>query len=123
MFSCNPLLKHRKPSHFISFLLILSGPVHDSSEGRSTHVNIAETHVLQFEIENESNEASLESQVCKFWELEGIGISKNETTVYESFKDEITFSDGRYEVKLPWKPEHPTLPDNYPTTRHCQTII
>ena len=92
---------------------ILSGPVHDSSERRSTHVNIAETHVLQFEIENKSNEASLEGQVCKFWELEGIGISKNEATVYESFKDEIAFLDGRYEVKLPWKPEHPTLPDNY----------
>eukprot|EP00112_Aurelia_sp_Birch-Aquarium-sp1_P014174 Seg3041.3 transcript_id=Seg3041.3/GoldUCD/mRNA.D3Y31 product="hypothetical protein" protein_id=Seg3041.3/GoldUCD/D3Y31 len=63
---------------------ILSGPVHDSSEGGSTHVNIAETHVLQLDTKTEDNEASLESQVY-----------------------------GRYEVKLPWKPWHPTLSDNY----------
>ena len=34
-------------------------------------------------------------------------------SVYEKFGESIRFSDGRYEVQLPWKQAHPTIPDNY----------
>ncbi len=92
---------------------ILSGPVHDSIETTSGDVNIVQTHVLKIGTESPNQETCLQDQVAKFWELEGIGISKEEASVYETFQDEITFSDGRYEVKLPWKPDHPVLSDNY----------
>ena len=46
--------------------------------------------------------------------LESIGIHlEKENSVYQQFEEEIRFTDGRYEVKLPWKPDHPVLPDNY----------
>ena len=46
--------------------------------------------------------------------MESIGIHlEEENSVYRQFEEEIRFTDGRYEVKLPWKPEHPVLPDNY----------
>ncbi|XP_065060631.1 uncharacterized protein LOC135687920, partial [Rhopilema esculentum] len=59
------------------------------------------------------DQISIEEQVSKFWTLESFGILKNELSVYEDFEDEIEFSEGRYQVKLPWKKDHPTLPDNF----------
>ena len=53
------------------------------------------------------------AQISKFLELESIGISKKEYTVYQLFSDEIQFIDGCYVVSLPWKEEDPKLPDNY----------
>ena len=96
---------------------ILSGPVDNDSRVESTHANFVETHVLRLESIAEIKETSLEAQVSKFWELESIGIQKQENTVYESFEDEISFELDRYEVKLPWKPYHPMLPDNYQLCR------
>ena len=34
-------------------------------------------------------------------------------SVLETFEETIQFVDGRYEVSLPWKEFHPTLPDNF----------
>ena len=33
--------------------------------------------------------------------------------VYDTFKDTIAYLNGRYVVRLPWKAQHPVLPDNY----------
>ena len=33
--------------------------------------------------------------------------------VHETFENEISFSDGKYSVKLPWRKGHDTLPSNY----------
>ena len=33
--------------------------------------------------------------------------------VHQQFQEGIKFENGRYEVRLPWKEPHPTLPDNY----------
>ena len=66
----------------------------------------------QFMDESSENRA-LERKLAEFWDLEAIGISPEEKSVYERFNEDITFKDGRYEVKLPWKECHATLPDNY----------
>lgn len=42
-----------------------------------------------------------------------MGIRSDECSVYESFTQMISFKLGRYEVNLPWKENHPQLPDNY----------
>ena len=60
-----------------------------------------------------SENLALERKLAEFWDLEAIGISPEGKTVYERFNKDITFKDGRYEVKLPWKECHVTLPDNY----------
>ena len=33
--------------------------------------------------------------------------------MYDEFSESITFSEGRYQVSLPWKLQHRLLPDNY----------
>jgi hypothetical protein len=33
--------------------------------------------------------------------------------VYDEFSESITFSEGRYQVLLPWKQQHKPLPENY----------
>ena len=55
---------------------------------------------------------SLESTVGKLWDLDSLGI-KDSDEVHESFKNDISFIDGRYSVKLPWKQGHEPLPSNY----------
>ena len=92
---------------------ILSGPVHDNAKLLSTQIYLAETHVLKLDVETNGNDNTLNDQLSKFWNLESIGIKGNEATVYQSFEDEIEFVEGRYQIKLPWKPEHATLPDNF----------
>ena len=56
---------------------------------------------------------ALERKLAEFWDLEAIGISPEEKSVYERFNEDITFKDGRYEVRLPWKECHATLPDDF----------
>ena len=87
---------------------VLSGELQNCKETSSTATNFAQTHVLF------AQEQNLSDQVSKFWSLESIGIHlERENSVYQQFEEEIRFTDGRYEVKLPWKPNHPVLPDNY----------
>ena len=49
----------------------------------------------------------------KYWDLEMLGIQRDEPSVYEKFTEMITFKDGRYEVHLPWKEPLPPLEDHY----------
>ena len=87
---------------------ILSSEIQNCKETTSTSTNFAQTHVLRVE------QHRLEEQVSRFWDLESIGIDQQkENSVYQQFQEEIEFKDGRYEVILPWKQEHPLLPDNY----------
>ena len=37
----------------------------------------------------------------------------SERSVHDEFGSSIQFVEGRYEVQLPWKDDHPALPDNY----------
>ena len=76
-------------------------------------MRINEKNVLKLDIETNGNDDALNDQLSKFWNLESIGIKGNEATVYQLFEDEIEFIDGRYQIKLLWKPEHSTLPDNF----------
>ncbi|XP_052245627.1 uncharacterized protein LOC127854603 [Dreissena polymorpha] len=59
----------------------------------------------------------------RFWNLESIGIhaaEKDETAIeyLQNYQNNfISFSDGKYCAKLPWKQEHPSLPSNYGVTK------
>ena len=77
---------------------------------KSCTVNLSSTHVLKIE----STEISdIKDDLQKFWELETLGIKEHETSVYDKFSNDITFTEKRYQVKLPFKGNHPMLPDNY----------
>ena len=74
------------------------------------------SHVLRFDsVVVEDREADpLLNEVKRFWEVESVGCQESEPdTVQKKFKSEIVFENGRYEVKMPFKEEHPVLPDNF----------
>ena len=96
---------------------VLSGP----SEGQSnldlssatgtssvTSVNYVSSHVLPTETDDHLN-----SSLKKFWDLDTLGIKEAEDSLFERFPSDIVFKEGRYEVKLPWRDNHPILPSNY----------
>ena len=88
---------------------ILSGPVAQCQDISATHANFVQSHVLNVM----QDKTSIEEQVSKFCTLESFGILKNELSFNKDFEEEIEFSEGRYQVKLPWKKDHPTLPNNF----------
>ena len=49
----------------------------------------------------------------QIWDLETLGIKSQEESLYGNLTQTISFKDGRYEVKLPWRERHPPLPSNY----------
>ena len=46
---------------------------------------------------------SLDRLLGAFWDLESLGILDKEQSLYDQFKHNISFVDGRYEVPLPWR--------------------
>ena len=85
---------------------------------------------VENEILNEKHE--LQKTLNNFWSLESIGISqeeyknddqgfcpKNDAEVLQNFNSEVNINtEGRYEVKLPFKTKHEQLHDNYQTSKH-----
>ena len=57
--------------------------------------------------------ANLEIRLQAFWDLETLGIKESETSVYDNFMESISFNNGRYCVRLPWKSPRVLLPDNF----------
>ena len=88
---------------------VLSGP------GPSIHmeipvVSLITTHTLTIGMESMSN-IELDNQLRSFWELESLGIERADKSLHDTFKENISFKDGRYEVSLPWEEFHDHLPD------------
>ena len=105
---------------------ILSGNVQNCPERSMDTANLVQTHVLRVSdsfLREENEDETLIAQLSKYWNLESIGITKNEETVYQRFSDDIKFVDGRYVVNLPWKEEHPVLPDNYGLCRRRLDLL
>lgn len=64
-----------------------------------------------------STDTSLDEQLQKFWEIEEIALenlvlSPRENLLKDEAISNIKYSNGRYEVKLPWKKDEGELPDN-----------
>ena len=96
---------------------VLSGPVNGTTDGE-TVVSIVATpssHILRVDAATEDDK--LEAGLQRFWDLESLGIGKNERSVQETFTQQISMKEGRYEVHLPWKESHSLLPDNYDLCR------
>lgn len=85
---------------------ILSGPM--ETQFTSANLTLSVTHTLKIDAS-----PLFDDQLKRFWDLETLGISLDEASVYDNFVQQITFNGERYEVSLPWKPTHPPLPDHY----------
>ena len=66
--------------------------------------------------ENQTEANHLDSQIERFWDLDTIGIKDKEISVYDKLLDGVKFVNGRYEVRLPFKEDHPIIEDNYALT-------
>ena len=94
---------------------VLIGKLNIGSDG-GHQINLNEslvTNVLRVQQELIEPKEQLNKIVQKFWNLESVGVSKNEFDVCENFEADISFADNRYEVKLPFKSEHGMLDDNF----------
>ena len=59
---------------------------------------------------------TLDQEVNKLWDLEGLGIRDSQDEVYEGFKENTSSNGVRYSVKLPWKEGHSDVPSNHSTS-------
>ncbi|KAL1226652.1 CCHC-type zinc finger nucleic acid binding protein [Trichinella spiralis] len=71
---------------------------------------------LLVKTENEYSEDDLR----RFWDLEIIGVADDKgkedpsaSRLMKTFEETLEYDNGRYTVKLPWKPGFPNLPNNY----------
>ena len=88
---------------------VLSGP-YECEDKNSSYVDITPTHAMLVCFDEDE---LLSKRVEQFWDLDTVGITENESTVYEKFLSEVKFVNCRYEVRLPFKEDHPLIEDNY----------
>ena len=79
------------------------------SQGRSATMKLRCHTRLDSKIDTCTLEPNLDDQLKQFWELESLGITENEASVYDKFVQQIRFDGQRYEVSLPWSAS-PTNP-------------
>ena len=75
-------------------------------------MNLTITHALRVAVESKEKHP-LSEKIERFWDLDTIGIAEKERSVYGKFLDDSSFHDKRYEVRLPFKEDHPMIEDNY----------
>ncbi|XP_063441925.1 uncharacterized protein LOC134722246 [Mytilus trossulus] len=68
----------------------------------------------------QENRNNLDNIVRKFWEIENVKtpsenvfLSSDEKKALSKVEQSLEFKDGHYEVKVPWKDDTPSLPNNY----------
>ena len=77
-------------------------------------INFVSTHVLKTDAQPIEDDINLNNELSQFWELEHIGIQKQEPSVYDKFLQDIKFVDNRYQISLPFKDsDNMILPDNF----------
>ena len=90
---------------------LLSGPLkHEEIIDKDTAVS---AHNMIVVLDEKEEEKKLNVQVEKFWDLDTLGIKNNEISVYDKCIEEIRLVNNRYEVRYPFKEDHPIIEDNY----------
>ena len=60
-----------------------------------------------------SQDGTIHRELNKFWDNETLGIRDDECDESKVYADQIKFNGTRYEASLPFKQDHPVIPDNY----------
>lgn len=104
---------------------VLTGPVNvPNSIGSPSSVNMS--HIMKTEcrvVEEDLNSVnvSLKDELSKFWDYDTLGVKEREHEFLEDYLTKVKFNGDRYEVLLPFKEEHPVIPDNYLLARNRLT--
>ena len=90
---------------------LVSGPLCDYIDSGPTYCNAI---VAKNELPCSDNERLL-TMLRQFWDTESIGILPDSTDHLPAltFLEKLLFCQGRYEVGLPWKEIHCTIPDHF----------
>ena len=91
---------------------VLSGPV-SSDKSETSFSNLCHTsHVLRaaFKPADPSIDDPLRNDLKRFWEIESM--SSTQDCVVHQFEKDIRFNGERYVTKLPFRPDHSSLPSN-----------
>ena len=62
------------------------------------------------------NDKSLIELLKMFWEVEDTGIHTEQDAFIKSFENSVEHKDSQYTLKLPWKGEFKSMPDNFVPT-------
>ena len=81
--------------------------VSGSSSSSSGSMHCLETHLLRATVEQEGEGNALRQELEKFWNVENVGFSR------DCVEEDIVHNGTRYVAKLPFKPDHEPLPDNF----------
>ena len=104
---------------------VLSGsytkPVVESREPE-LFVQTGTVHTLTLNIIPDEKAETLSNVMNKFWYIDNLGVN-GEIEVLQNFENEISFNGTRYVVKLPIKPHHNYLLDNYMLVVRCLKIL
>ena len=83
------------------FRWVISRPNECNHQNHHSSVNTTMSHELK--ISCRENHNYLNKEIHRFKNLDAIGISPNESSVYEKFENNIKFKDNRYSVNKPIK--------------------
>ena len=81
------------------------------SSSRSGSMHCLETHLMRAIVDQQGDGYDLRQDLDKFWNVENIGFSRD--CVVSQFEKDIVHNGTRYVAKLPFKPDHESLPDNF----------
>ena len=98
---------------------VLSGPVNAASANTQlskfnmSHVMKTECQVIEENLV--SDDFLLKEELSKFWDYDTVtlGVKDREGDFREDYLTKLKFNGTRYEVSLPFKTEHPIIPDDY----------
>ncbi|XP_068707519.1 uncharacterized protein [Montipora foliosa] len=60
-----------------------------------------------------SDDFLLKEELSTFWDYDTLGVKDREGDFLEDYLTKVKFNGTRYDVSLPFKTEHPIIPDNY----------
>ena len=96
---------------------VLSGPVDTPPSYANDHrfsTHLTESHILKAECLVVNSDSEVNEQIHKFWDYESIGVKSESPAFCDHYmENEIEFNGRRYEAKLPFKPEHEPISDNF----------
>ena len=92
---------------------LLSGPIDSHEASVVSHTCTVINGTPDNPMFNEKGDALINS-LREFWNVESLGIldRSTEDSLTSSFPPKITFQNNRYSVNLPWKLDHPEIPNH-----------
>ena len=87
--------------------------------GKIDQHNATTNFVRTYFVSEEAEMEDLNVMLRQFWEIDNSGMesvpamSKQESLILEKAEKSITFSEGQYQIAIPWKEDKLQLPDNY----------